>query len=236
MTTPPHVAHGQVRLALLELRAAGGPRVLLLHALGESSASWHEDAVAWPGTAVALDFAGHGTSSWRPGGAYTAELFAADVDAALAALGPCALAGKGLGAYVALLVAGARPQLAPAALLLPGAGLAGLGPAPEPERVPDLVGSLGALDRTPAQRGIGTDPATRACDADVRPPDYARAFGAAARRLVLLEDGGGRPPWWEALRTLPSVRSVRGDTAEALRALAEDAGTAAPAGGARSTS
>ncbi|MEW6272124.1 MAG: alpha/beta hydrolase, partial [Thermodesulfobacteriota bacterium] len=119
MTVPRQIVHGQLRLALHELRRGDAPRLLLLHALGESSRCWGEQAAAWPGGVVALDFAGHGGSAWRPGGAYTPELFAADVDAALAALGPCSLAGSGLGAYVALLVAGARPALVPAALLLP---------------------------------------------------------------------------------------------------------------------
>ncbi len=64
------------------------------------------------------------------GGGYTAEVLLADVDAALAHLGPCTLVGRGLGAYVALLAAGARATAVRGAILLDGPGLAGGGPFP----------------------------------------------------------------------------------------------------------
>jgi pimeloyl-ACP methyl ester carboxylesterase len=189
-----------VSLVLHELRPGSGDQLLLLHELGGSSARWDGFADAWPGAVFSLDFAGHGASSSRAGGAYAPELFAADADAVIAAIGPCRIAGAGLGAYVALLLAGGRPSEVSAALLIPGDGLDGGGPLPDfahPARIPDemLVTS----------------------GADVRPPDYAREFGLAARRLLLAEDGGPRPPWWESLRGLPTVVSV--DPREALTRL-----------------
>ena len=51
----------------------------------------------------------------------------ADVDAALAALEPQTLYGEGLGAYIALLTAGARPDRVRGAILADGPGLAGGG-------------------------------------------------------------------------------------------------------------
>jgi len=202
------IRHGELTLALHELSAKRGPSLLLLHALFGAGRDWLGDADAWPGSVHALDFAGHGESSWRPGGAYTPELFAADVDAALAALGPSAIAGVGLGAYVAVLVAGARPDLVPATLLVPGPGLDG-----EPLPAPPVVEPV-------APQPDGSDPMVGTCARDVRPPDYAIAFAARARSLLLAEDGTSRPPWWAALRGSPNVRGAETNRRRALADLA----------------
>lgn len=204
------IPHGTITLALHQLRAGDGEPLLLLHELGGASGSWAAAVEPWPGAVFALDLAGHGASEWRPGGAYTPELFAADVDAAVAVLGPCRVAGAGLGAYVALLVAGARPDLVAAALLLPGRGLDGGGPLPDPAR---------AVPAGMESGGSGSDPMVRACETDVRPVDYARAFARGARQLLLAEDGSARPPWWHGVREAPGVRSVPADPAVALRSL-----------------
>jgi len=203
------IAHGDVPLALHARRAGAGGPLLLLHALGGSSADWGVEVDVWPGPIFALDFAGHGESAWRPGGAYTPELFAADADAALAVVGPAAVAGAGLGAYVALLLAGTRPALVSAALLLPGRGLDGGGPRPAGR----VFAAVGTDART-------HDPMVTSCEIDVRPPDYAHAFGDAARVLFLAEDGGMRPPWWMALREVPNVRRIESERAAAFAALA----------------
>ena len=118
------IRHGHVSLALHELQSGAGEPLLLL---GDTT----REGVTWPGPLFALDFAGQGASDPRPGGAYTPELHAADADAALAAIGRCRIAGAGIGAYVALLLAGARADDVPAALLLPGLGLEGAGPLPD---------------------------------------------------------------------------------------------------------
>jgi pimeloyl-ACP methyl ester carboxylesterase len=186
MTTTRSIVHGETSLALHTLRE-GSNGVLLLHELGGASTDWREVVERWPGAVHALDFAGHGGSGWRRGGGYTPELFAADADAALALLGPCYLVGAGLGAYVALLLAGGRPALVPAALCLPGAGLDGGGAVPDPARRPvvPLVGEAMSPD---------CDPLTRLCDHDLRPVDYAGAFAREARHLLLAEDAAARPP------------------------------------------
>jgi pimeloyl-ACP methyl ester carboxylesterase len=209
MTTS--VRHGAVTLALHALGDDGGaPPLLLLHALGGRGADWRDVAGVWPGPVYALDFSGHGASGWRPGGAYTPELLAGDADAALACLGACCVAGAGIGAYVALLLAGGRPELVRAALLLPGAGLDGGGP--EPDRGRPLPPALAA--------GAGCDPMVAWCDTDVRPVVYAEAFAAAAERLVLAEDGTPRPPWWRALAAVPGVSRTTLDRRAALGVLA----------------
>ena len=213
MTAMQSVMHGETALALHTLRP-GSDGLLLLHELGGASTDWSGVFEAWPGAIHALDFAGHGRSGWRRGGTYTPELFAADADAALAELGPCHVVGAGLGAYVAVLLAGARPALVPAALLLPGAGLDGGGAVPDPARRPPVT-----LDAE-AERST-FDPMVRFCGHDIRPPGYASEFARAARRLFLVEDGGERPPWWQAARDVPGARRVQATTAEAIARLGD---------------
>ena len=170
---PTWLVHGKVRLALHRLTAeAGAGRadtpLLILHGLGEQSPpavpAW---AAAWPGPVHALDFTGHGGSTVPRGGGYTAEALMGDADAALAHLGPCTVLGRGLGAYVALLIAGARPQLVRGVVLADGPGLAGGGPAPGSPHVvqlaPDLPGPPDPLALAELSR-------------DLRPPDYAVSF------------------------------------------------------------
>jgi len=209
------LAHGSVSLALHPLAEAPGPTLVCLHALGGSAQDFASAARAWPGRAFALDFTGHGASEARRSGAYLPEILAADADAALAHVGPAHLVGAGIGAYVALLLAGGRRDLVTAALLLPGAGLAGIGPAPDWS---DETGPRW-LDLDPPLPGC--DRAVRRLERDVRPPDYARAFAVAARRLLLAEDGTARPPWWEAARACAAAEVVPADPALALHRLAE---------------
>jgi pimeloyl-ACP methyl ester carboxylesterase len=206
--------HGRVSLALHQLRDGAGPALLCLHALGGAGSDFAEAATAWRGRVFAVDFAGHGGSDALRGGGYFPELLAGDADAALARIGPAYLAGAGIGAYVALLLAGGRPDAVHGALLLPGAGLEGAGALPDFEGEGEA--RWGALGPPLA----GCDPAVRRLEHDVRPPDYARAFARAARRLVLAEDGAPRPPWWQAAGESPAAVRAPTDPARALALLA----------------
>jgi pimeloyl-ACP methyl ester carboxylesterase len=219
--------HGRVRLALHPLGAGSAPALLHLHALHSSAARLAAPAVDWLGAVFAVDFCGHGRSGWVAGGAYTPELLAGDGDAALARIGPACLAGEGIGAYVALLLAGARPELVPAALLLPGAGLEGGG------SLPDFSGRVDPEWAQQASRPISagaargeSDPLVCALERDARPIDYVEAFAARARHLVLAEDGGLRPAWWEAVARSRSAERVA--IGEAWRALKRAAGSEPP--------
>jgi pimeloyl-ACP methyl ester carboxylesterase len=202
--------HGRVEIELHARRQGPGPALLLLHALGGSAADWGPEVDVWPGPVHALDFSGHGRSGWVRGGSYAPELLAGDADAALAALGGACLCGAGVGAYVALLVSGARPDAVPAALLLPGAGLDGGG------ALPDFDAPLAAGEPLPP----GCDPALRRLAQDVRPVDYAAPLGESARRLVFAEDGGLRPPWWTAARRRNTKAETCRDLADGLARLA----------------
>jgi pimeloyl-ACP methyl ester carboxylesterase len=114
-----------------------------------------------------LDFVGHGCSTIPSGGGYTAEVLMADVDAALRELGPCTVLGRGLGAYIALLGAGARPEMVRGAILADGPGLIGGGIRPASPMVVPLDPALPAPP----------DPLALAeLSRDVRPPDYAAEF------------------------------------------------------------
>ncbi len=206
------IKHGRVTLELHELAHRSGVPVLCLHALYGTSADWGEAAATWPGAVFALDFAGHGHSESIVGGAYYPELLVGDADAVLAYIGGAAIAGAGLGAYVALLLAGARREAVPGALLLPGAGLAGGG------ALPDFQREFPSFTMAEREAG-GWDPMVHTLDRDVRPVEYAEPFARAARRLLLVEDGTPRPPWWEAARRSPSAEVIHTDVPAALQYL-----------------
>ncbi len=192
------LTHVATTLALHQLRDGSGPALLCLHGLGERT----PDAVprylaAWPGPIWGLDFTGHGSSSVPAGGGYTAELLMADTDHALAHLGRATVFGRGLGAYVALLIAGARPELVVGAILADGPGLAGGGATPQsPVWLRAAPGA--ALDQTP-------DPyALIELARDVRPPDYATTYVRQAVEFSGMEIpisavGVVRTPWLDAV-------------------------------------
>lgn len=199
--------HNRIRLALHRLREVrdGAVRpLLLLHGLGECTPAVPPEVVtAWTGPVWGLDFTGHGHSSIPRGGGYTAEILMADVDAALAELGPVTVFGRGLGAYVALLIQGGRPSLVRGAVLVDGPGIVGGGIGPSAPRV---------TTATPSE--VTPDPfALAELTVDVRPPDYAVDYLRQAVRYSDLGEpvtlsGHVRPPWMAALDGLPGVRSI----------------------------
>ncbi|MGH0035276.1 MAG: alpha/beta fold hydrolase [Myxococcota bacterium] len=215
--------HGKIELALHTLRAPGGdgtakPRLLLLHGLGEASfETLPEELAAWPGSVHALDFTGHGASSVPRGGGYTAELLMADADTALAHLGPATVCGRGLGAYVALLLAGARPESVRGAILCDGPGLAGGGSQP-------LSPFLASVD---AGAVPPPDPfALMELARDLRPPDYATAFARqvthfSGRDQPISVCAVQRPEWLLAVSEEPGVETR--SLAEALAAYSSEA-------------
>ncbi len=200
--------HNRVELALHHLRPATDESVqplLSLHGLGECTPAVVPEVLrSWPGAIWGLDLTGHGHSTIPHGGGYTAELLMADVDAALAHLGAATISGRGLGAYVALLVAGARPALVRGAVLMDGPGIVGGGIGPGAPRI-----------TTVSSRRAGTpDPfALAELTVDVRPPDYALTYlHLAVQGSDLVEPitlcGSVRPPWMAAIEHEPGVRTA----------------------------
>lgn len=161
------LTHGRIRLMLHRLREKPGPTLLLLHGLGEHSPeSIPADVEAWPGAVFALDFTGHGESLMPHGGGYTPEVLLGDVDAALATTGPATLLGRGLGAYVALLAAAARPRLVRGVVLADGPGLSGGDGWPDPA----LLHSTPLILEPPDPFAIAE------LSNDLRPPEYVLRF------------------------------------------------------------
>jgi pimeloyl-ACP methyl ester carboxylesterase len=196
--------HGKVDLALHHLRdatAAGGRPLLILHGLGEASpATVPTWADTWPGPVAALDFTGHGLSTIPRGGGYTAELLLGDADAALAALTggdparSITVVGRGLGAYIALQLAGARAAQVHGAILVDGPGLAGGPTGPTSQSFFSLPTSAAAPDPY-ALVELGRD---------LRPPDYATLFVRLALAGSVLDEPIAvasvfRPEWLDAV-------------------------------------
>ena len=211
--------HNHLRLALWELRPGTGRPLLLLHGLGEQTTPDALDAVeSWPGPVHGLDLTGHGASDVPKGGGYYCEILMADADIALAALQPddgpgVTVVGRGLGGYITLLIAGARPDIVRGAVIADGPGLYGGGPGP-----------TSPLLYRPEQDGSTPDPvALVELAIDVRPPDYARTFAWQASALSGLQTAiaitaVNRPPWLAEVAAHPGV--VESDLASALELFA----------------
>jgi pimeloyl-ACP methyl ester carboxylesterase len=168
---------GRLRLALHTVRPApdGATAVplLLLHGLGERSpAQVPAECRAWPGAVLALDFTGHGRSSIPVGGGYTCEGLMVDAVAAIKAVGPCTLMGRGLGAYVALMATALCADLVRGTVLRDGPGLAGGG---DGSLTPWLPAVAGPSRSTPDHQALA-DLAT-----DVRHPAAAARWAQLAR-------------------------------------------------------
>ena len=189
------LTHNRVELALHQLADGDGPTLLLLHGLGERSpAAVPPWASSWRGRVAALDFTGHGDSAVPVGGGYTTEILLGDADAALAHLGEVTVVGRGLGAFVALQLAGARASLVHGTVLCDGPGLAG-GPT-EP--------TSQSIVRLPHD-GHSPDPyALLELGRDLRPPDYATTFVRLAVQGSALDEpitvsAVYRPAWLQAV-------------------------------------
>jgi pimeloyl-ACP methyl ester carboxylesterase len=191
------LSHGRIRLALHCLRPAqepGAHPLLLLHGLGESHAAHPAFSHArWPGTVYALDFTGHGASTIPAGGGYSCEVLMGDADIALAHIGPATVCGRGLGAYIALLIAGGRPDRVLGAILLDGPGMAGSCAACTP-----YIPLVDTTQPAPPDPFALAELAT-----DARPPEYAAHFARlAAQRSHLPRPvtvcTREQPPWLRA--------------------------------------
>lgn len=205
MTAITYLRHNRIQLALHHLGDDPGRPLLLLHGLGHHAPShcpsW---AAQWQGPVFGLDFTGHGNSTLPRGGGYSSELLMGDVDAALAHLGACTVVGFGLGAYVALLVAGGRPDLVHGAVLGDGPGLTG--GATQPTSVSVLPPMVASNDSAgPPDPWAMLDLAL-----ELRPPDYATAFARLAVAASRLEEPisvvcASSAPWLDAVRAEPGV-------------------------------
>ncbi|MGC1511446.1 MAG: alpha/beta hydrolase [Acidimicrobiales bacterium] len=211
------LTHVKARLALHHLADGVGRPLLLLHGLGEASpTSVPSSAAAWPGPVWALDFTGHGASTVPLGGGYTSEMLMADVDIAIAHLGNVTILGRGLGGYVALLIAGARSKEVRGSIITDGPGLFG-----GPNSGPSSAHILTVAHPPTEHERPSPDPfALIELSTDVRPPDYAANFARMAAHMSDLDRpltvaARGRSPWIDAV-----VQEVGVDTDSVEAALA----------------
>ncbi len=219
--------HNKVDLALHRLRDPlddGVRPLLLLHGLGEASPTTTPAWVAaWPGSVHALDFTGHGRSTLPRGGGYTSEMMLADADAALAALtvdggasggqNGITVLGRGLGAYIALQLAGGRAASVHGTILCDGPGLAG-GPS---EPTSQHFFSPPPSETTPDPHALVE------LGRDLRPPDYATAFvrlavAGSALTTPISVAAAFRPAW--LLAVVEQAGVVQASIADALAAYA----------------
>lgn len=203
MSTTETLTHARAELALHRLRGGEGRGLLMLHGLGEQTPdSVPSPLDPWTGPVYGLDFTGHGQSTLPTGGGYTAEVMMADVDTVLRHVGPMTLYGRGLGAYVGLLAAGARPDLVRGVILADGPGLVGGGIRP---------GSPFVLIAASDTHTGAPDPyALAELSRDVRPPDYAMTFVRHAVENGELDNPCAvctvvRPEWIEGIVGEPGV-------------------------------
>lgn len=167
-----YLQHNRIKLALHTLRPGDGTPLLLLHGLGERSPdSVPSEFAGWSGPIHALDFTGHGASQVPVGGGYTCELLMADADTALLHLRRATVAGRGLGGYIAMLLAGARPEAMRGAIVLDGPGLAGGGTHAKNPYIPVVDTAQMAPPDPYALADLATD---------ARPPSYAVNFAMLA--------------------------------------------------------
>ncbi len=220
MSATVHLRHNKISLALHELRSGPGRPLLHLHGLAERSpVEVPPHLASWPGPVWALDLTGHGDSDVAVGGGYFCEVLMADVDTALAHLGPVTLYGRGLGSYVALLASGGRAELVRGTICTDGPGLAGGGSTPASPLIATSVG--------PPPPGGTPDPwAILELTRDVRPPDYAASFARQASVRSGLDTaiavvGVNRPPWLDAVIAEPGVIECRLDEALTMFAAVE---------------
>jgi len=164
-----------VRLHVRRWGSPDAPMIFMLHGWMDVSASFQfvVDALAGAWQVLAPDARGFGLSDWpvaqRGGGHYHFPDYLADLDALLdhyAPTGQVNLVGHSMGANVALLYAGVRPERVRRVVDLEGFGLAATRPAQAPGaitrwlddlRAPPQLRSYATLDEV-ADRLIRTNP------------------------------------------------------------------------------
>ncbi len=103
------------------LRIGGeSPRITLLHGAGLNAHTWDTTVLALSESALVIDLAGHGDSSWRSDADYSPRTLAADVAAALDAWTDSAqlVVGQSLGGLTAAALAAQRPDLVAALIVV----------------------------------------------------------------------------------------------------------------------
>ena len=128
-------------------RAAGAPKIVLLHGWMDVSASFQflVDALRGEWDIYAPDWRGYGLTDWAKADCYWFPDYIADLDFLLAAItpgDPVNLVGHSLGGNVAGLYAGARPARIAKLVNLEGFGMPATRPEEAPKRYARWMGEL----------------------------------------------------------------------------------------------
>ena len=200
-----YLRHNRIHLALHKLKEGNGHALLLLHGLGERSPlALPVEYGDWLGPVHALDCTGHGASTVPRGGGSSCELLMGDADAALAYLNKATVVGRGLGAYVGLLLAGGRPDSVCGVILRDGPGLAGGGTSSKNPYIP-------VVDTT---QPVPPDPyAIADLATDARPVAYAMNYAMLAVQNSNLDRPIARcareePEWLAAISNLLALERM----------------------------
>lgn len=190
-------------MMLNALERGEGETTLLLHGWLDHAHSFDLLAPLLPGRTVALDFRGHGDSDWAPAASfYHFVEYLADLDAVLDQTSATRIVGHSMGAAVALLYAGARPDRLKHLTMLDAAPLT-IRSTEVPAR---LTAWLGDLKKPRARRRVDSVE-----DAAARLLRFTPTLGQAAATLLATHgvspDGDGLAwkwdPWLRAHSPLP---------------------------------
>jgi pimeloyl-ACP methyl ester carboxylesterase len=120
--------------------------ILFLHGYGDAAASFQfvADEIAAELPVAAIDWRGFGHTARSPAGCYWFPDYYADLEQFVAGLcrGPARLVGHSMGANVAMIYAGARPERVRALVNLEGFGLARTTPDQAPARIAKWLDQL----------------------------------------------------------------------------------------------
>jgi pimeloyl-ACP methyl ester carboxylesterase len=180
---------GQQRLHVRHWGQASAPRLFLLHGWMDSSATFQfmVDALQEDWHIIAPDWRGFGDSQWNRQSYYSAD-YLADLDRLLehySPTEPVRLVGHSMGAMVAGLYAGIRPERIAALALVEGFGLANAQPEEAPGRYARWLREL----RQPPQFALQTELASIAAKLQERNPRLLpeRALWLA-QQLTLIDE------------------------------------------------
>ena len=218
MTTTAHLPSRCERIALRGLTcnvrhwgAEGAPRLFMLHGRQDASPTFQfvVDALKRGWHVIALDWRGHGASGWQHAPYAIADL-CADLEAFLLHYSPdvpACIVGHSLGARVAALVAGVRPERVGRLVMIDHLGLLHDTPDSAPRRMQAWLDAFGAAP--PQMRGYPERAALAARLMQANPRLTAERAAFLAAEIGHRRDDGlfamAFDPWLKVMPPTPYI-------------------------------